>query len=187
MVKNVSGGNKTKKQKRGYQKREALDHTVPGQMFGQVLANRGDHFSILCADNVTRLGWLSGAAKRGIRLQENSYVVLSVRDYETEKKNCDIIGAGNPPNDVKNIFRKINPNAGNDDNIQFYTQNNKFKEFEESEATANEVVVIQSMTDLSLDDKNNDTNNSNDWLDEDGAEIYNDPKAFKEEVTWDDI
>lgn len=183
MVKNIKGGNRTKKQKRGFQKREAQDHTEQGQMFGQVLENRGDHFSILCADNVTRLGWLSNAAKKGIRLGTNSYVVLSVRDYETEKKNCDVIGAGNPPNDIKNIFRKINPLGSTDDNIQFYTQDNKFKEFEESEATANEVVVINQLTET-IEENSKETENNEDWYDENAK--WEDPKA-KEEISWDDI
>lgn len=177
MVINTKGGNRTKKQKRGYQRKQELDSVETGQMFGQILENRGDHFSVLCADNVTRLGWLSNAAKKGIRLITNSYVVLSVRDYETEKKNCDIIGAANPPNDIKNIFKKINPLAGSDDNIQFYTQNNKFKEFEESESTANEVVVINQTTETkeTIEDE---------WYDENAK--WEDPKA-KEEITWDDI
>jgi translation initiation factor IF-1 len=178
MTKNIKGGNKTKKQKRGYQKKEALNSVEPGQMFGQILENRGDHFSVLCADNVTRIGWLTGAAKKGIRLVANSFVVLSVRDYETTKKNCDIIAAANPPNDIRNIFRKINPLAGGDDDVVYYTQDNKFKEFEESQATANEVVVVNQIP---------ESNNSNDWLDEDGGEIYNDPKAYKDEIDWGNI
>lgn len=187
MVKNTTGGNRTKKQKRGYQRKEALDHTEPGQMFGQVLENRGDHFLILCADNVQRFGWLSNAAKKGQRLTAKSYVVLSVRDYETEKKNCDVIAAGNPPNDIKNIFRKINPNAGTDDNIGFYTQNDKFKEFEESEATKNEVVVIKPTLEEDKVDNKNEDNESKDfkeWYDENAK--WTDPKA-KEEINWDDI
>lgn len=174
MPKNTTGGNRTKKQKRGFQRKEALDRTEQGQMFGQVLENRGDHFLILCADNVKRFGWLSNSAKKGQRLTANSYVVLSVRDYETEKKNCDVIGAGNPPNDIKSIFRRINPLAGNDDNIEFYTQNDKFKEFEESEATVNEVVVINNQT----------SNDSKDWLDEKNE--WTDP-TVKNEINWDDI
>jgi translation initiation factor IF-1 len=181
MVKNTTGGNKTKKQKRGYKRKEALDHTESGQMFGQVLENRGDHFLILCADNVQRFGYLSNSAKKGQRLIANSFVVISVRDYETEKKNCDVIAAGNPPNDIKNIFRKINPNAGNNDNIEFYTQNDKFKEFEESETTANEVVVIKQTTKISeITDKNKDE----DWYDENAK--WEDPKS-KEEINWDEI
>jgi translation initiation factor IF-1 len=182
MVKNIFGGNKSKRQRRGYQKKEEINHVEAGQMFGQVLESRGEHFMILCADNVTRIGWLSNAAKKGIRLSVNSYVVISVRDYETEKKNCDVIGAACPPNDIKNIFRKINPNAGADDNIKFYTQNDKFKEFEDSEATSTQVTVINKNTEQKDDNKN--IINTEEWFDEDAK--WSDPK-IKEEITWDDI
>jgi translation initiation factor IF-1 len=183
MVKNTKGGNKTKKQKRGYQKRAALDRTEPGQMFGQVVENRGDHFAILCSDNVTRMGKLCGAAKRGQRLLPSSFVVLSIRDYETDQKNCDIIGAGDPPMDIRNIFKKINPSAGDDADIAFYTQDDKFKEFEESEATAGEVVIIKSLKDLTIDKESK----ANDVFDDDGDEIYKDPKARSEQIDWDDL
>lgn len=183
MVKNVTGGNKTKKQKRGYQKKAALDHTQTGQMFGQIVENRGDHFAVLCSDNITRMGKLSGAAKRGQRLISGSFVVISVRDYETDQKNCDIIAAGNPPTDVKNIFRKINPIAGDDGNIEFYTQDDKFKEFEESEATAGEMVVVKSLSELVVDRESK----VDDVFDDDGDEIYKDPKARQEEIDWNDL
>jgi translation initiation factor IF-1 len=184
MVKNVSGGNKAKKQKRGYQKKAAIARTEPGQMFGQVVENRGDHFAILCSDNVTRMGKLCGAAKRGQRLISGSFVVISIREYETEQKNCDIIGAGDPPMDIRNIFRKINPTAGDDADIAFYTQDDKFKEFEESEATANsEVLIVKPLKDLAIDKESK----VNDVFDDDGDEIYQDPKAYKEEINWDDL
>jgi translation initiation factor IF-1 len=180
MVKNITGGNRTKKQKRGFQRRQALDSTETGQMFGQVLENRGDHFLILCADNVQRLGWLSNSAKKGQRLIANSFVVLSIRDYETEKKNCDVIAAGNPPNDIKNIFRKINPIAGNDDNIEFYTQNDKFKEFEESEATACEVITIKPKTEIGILTKDDSI-----W---DDSVDFKESNVYKEDsINWDDI
>lgn len=185
MVKNINGGNKAKKQKRGYQKKAALDRTEVGQMFGQVVENRGDHFAILCSDNVTRMGKLCGAAKRGQRLLSGSFVVISIRDYETEQKNCDIIGAGNPPMDIRNIFRKINPTAGDDADIAFYNQDDKFKEFEESEATikTGEVVIVKSLKDLTIDKESK----VNDVFDDNGDEIYQDPKAYQEEINWDDL
>jgi translation initiation factor IF-1 len=182
MVKNIKGGNKTKKQKRGYQKKTALNNTQAGQMFGQVIENRGDHFAILCADNITRMGKLSGAAKRGQRLIFGSFVIVSVRDYETEQKNCDVIAAGNPPADIRNIFRKINPTAGDNDNIEFYTQDDKFKDFEETETTANSV-PFKPLSDLTID-KNTKVD---DVFDDNGDEIYKDPKVINQEITWDDI
>ena len=183
MPKNIKGGNKTKKQKRGYQKKEALDSVDSGQMFGQILENRGYHFSVLCTDNVSRLGWLTASAKKGMRIVSNSFVVLSVRDYETNKKNCDIFAVANPPNDVKNIFRKINPLAVGDDNIVYYTQDDKFKEFEESQATITEIVVMNQNN----ENTSNNEKNSNDWLDDEGTEIYSDPKAHNDNIDWNDI
>ena len=189
MVKNLIGGNRTKKQKRGYNRREILDSVEQGQMFGQVMENRGDHFMILCADNVQRVGWLSNAAKKGQRLTVESYVVLSLRDYETEKKNCDVIGAADPPSDIKNIFKKINPSSKNDDNIAFYGKNDKFKEFEESETTKNEIVIINNSNKINYesDEEESDkekSNNSKEWYDEDAK--WEDPKA-KEDIDWEDI
>jgi translation initiation factor IF-1 len=183
MVKNIKGGNKTKKQKRGYQKNSALDHTQTGQIFGQIVENRGDHFAVLCSDNVTRMGKLSGAAKRGQRLIAGSFVVISVRDYETDQKNCDIIAAGNPPTDIKNIFRKINPIAGDDSNIEFYTSTDKFKDFEESEATVGEMVVVKPLSELPI----NKESKANDVFEDDGDEIYKDPTVRKEEIDWADL
>lgn len=186
MVKNTKGGNKTKKQKRGFQKKEALTSITSEQMFGQVIENKGDHFIILCADNVSRLGWLSNAAKKGLRLFSNSFVVLSIRDYETNKKNCDVIAAAEPPNDIKNLFRKINPQGGGDSDVVYYTQNDKFKEFEESKeskALINDAIIINNSIEKQT---NNDLLNV-DWLDDTDKDIYNDPKAFVEDVDWSDI
>jgi translation initiation factor IF-1 len=183
MVKNVNGGNKAKKQKRGYQRKMALNSTETGQMFGQVVENRGDHFAILCADNMTRMGKLSGAAKRGQRLIPGSFVVISIREYETDQKNCDIIAAGNPASDVRNIFRKINPIVGDDGDIAFYTQDDKFKEFEESEATVGQMVVINSLSELTTDR----ISGVNDVFGDDGDEIYKDPKAHMDQIDWDDL
>ena len=166
-----------------YQKKVALNQTQTGQMFGQIVENRGDHFAVLCSDNVTRMGKLSGAAKRGQRLIPGSFVVLSIREYETDQKNCDIIAAGNPSADVRNIFRKINPIVGDDGDIEFYTQNDKFKEFEESEATAGEMVVVKSSSELKV---SNDSK-SDDIFNDDSDEIYKNPKVHSEQINWDDL
>jgi translation initiation factor IF-1 len=185
MVKNVNGGNKAKKQKRGFQKKAVQEFTVQGQMFGQVVENRGDHFAILCADNVKRIGRLSGAAKRGQRLLTGSFVIISVRDYETDQKNCDVVGAGNPPADVRNIFRKINPIAGDDINISFYTENEKFKEFEDSEVSKknNSNITVIPLGDLPIDR----TSKPTDVFDDTGDDIYLDPTVRPEQIDWDDI
>lgn len=180
MVKNVNGGNKAKKQKRGFQKRIVQEFTVSGQMFGQVVENRGDHFAILCADNVERLGRLSGAAKRGPRLLTGSFVIISVRDYETDQKNCDVVGAGNPPPDVRNIFRKINP-TGDDINITFKTSTDTFKDLEVGEAKPNVIPLSELPIDRSS------KQDIDDVFDDTGNEIYSDPTVRVEDINWDDI
>jgi translation initiation factor IF-1 len=189
MVKNIHGGNKTKKQKRGFQKNNALERTVQGQMFGQVVENRGDHFAVLCSDNVTRMGKLSGAAKRGQRLVAGSFVVLSVRDYETDQKNCDIIGIANPPPDVRNIFKKINPIDSNNNNIGFQNQDDKFKEFEESEVTkTSNVENTLSLEQILNPDLNNQNSNETTGFCDDltnSNEIYKDPTV--QVIDWDDL
>jgi translation initiation factor IF-1 len=178
MVKNIKGGNKTKKQRRGYQKNIILDQVVTGQMFGQVMENHGDHFSILCADNITRNGRVCSSAKKGPRFVINTFVVISVRDYETNQKNCDILGMGNPPVDIRNIFRKYNPTVGDDATIEFYT-NNKFNT-EEPEKTLQE--------DTTNNDKNKINNNDiSDVFIDDGPEIYKDPKVHYDDIDWNDI
>jgi translation initiation factor IF-1 len=201
MVKNTKGGNKKKKQKRGYQKKTALNNTESGQMFGQIIENRGDHFAVLCADNVTRMGKLSGAAKRGQRLISGSFVIISIRDYETDQKNCDIIAAGNPPSDIRIIFRKINPIVGDDSNIEFYTQDDKFKEFEESEATIGEVIINNNVSELSADKESKFTDV---FVDDEIRKDYdarkkdffkkslinetkNDDSNINEEIDWNDL
>ena len=157
-----------------------MDNTQTGQMFGQIVENRGDHFAVLCSDNIKRMGKLSGAAKRGQRLLTGSFVVLSVREYETEQKNCDIISAGNPPQDVINIFRKINPIAGDDSNIKFYTQDDKFKDLEDL-SSLRKNIVIKPLSELPID-KNSKVN---DVFEDNGDEIYKDPTIHQEEINWD--
>lgn len=136
MVKNTSGGNKAKKQKRVNCKKVVLNELGDGQMFGKVIEARGgNHYTILCTDNVSRIGRLgSSARKRGSKIISGIFVVVSLRDFETEQKNCDILGTANPPVDIRNIFKKINPSK-NDDIVEFYDSDNNFDEFEESQAT----------------------------------------------------
>ena len=188
MVKNEKGGNKTKKLKRGYQKKAILDNTEVGQMFGQIVENRGDHWAVLCTDNVTRMGKLSSAAKRGQRLLAGSFVVLSIREYETSQKNCDIIAAGNPPSDIRNIFRKINPIAGEEGNIEFYTEDKfkEFKELEELQSTKTEQSNIRSLSEMPID-KDTKVDDVFDDVFDDGDEIYKDPKVLAEQIDWDDL
>ena len=156
MVKNIGGGNKTKKQKRGYSKNDVFDEVIDGQMFGQVIENRGgNHFTILCSDSISRIGRLGGKAKKGPRLTPSTYVLVSLREYETDQKNCDIIGIATPPADIKNIFRKINPSK-NEDIVEFHDDKKNFDDFEDSQTTLktknNVVDILGDDKDKSKDD-----------------------------------
>jgi initiation factor 1A len=135
MVKNTSGGNKTKKQKRNFGKYDAVDKIESDQMFAQITKNHGGTFSVLCSDGIVRLGKLSGYMKKGPRLAEGSFVVISLRDFEAEHKNCDIIAYGDPPNDIINVFKTNDPNAGKKVDVEFVDSDDEFKDFEESAQT----------------------------------------------------
>jgi len=135
MVLNKSGGNKTKKQKRNFGKYDAVDKIESDQMCAQITKNHGGSFSVLCSDGIIRLGKLSGYMKKGPRLSEGSYVVISLRDFEAEHKNCDIIAYGEPPNETINMFKTNDPNAHKKTDVDFVDSDDEFKEFEESKKT----------------------------------------------------
>jgi initiation factor 1A len=135
MVKNVSGGNKAKKKKRNFGKFDATDKIESDQMFGQITKNHGGSFGVLCSDGMTRLGKLSGYMKKGPRLHEGSFVVISLRDFEAEHKNCDIIAYGDPPNDIINMFKTNEPNKNKKSDVDFVDSDDEFKDFEESSRT----------------------------------------------------
>jgi initiation factor 1A len=137
MVKNTSGGNKTKKQKRNFGKYDAVDKIEPDQMFAQITKNHGGTFSVLCSDGIIRLGKLTGYMKKGPRLHEGSYVIISLRYYETEQKNCDIIAYGNPTSNIINIFKTNDPDSHKKNDIVFIDSDDEFKDFEESAKTNN--------------------------------------------------
>lgn len=160
MVKNISGGNKTKKQKRNFGKYDATDKIEQEQMFGQITKNHGGTFGVLCSDGITRLGKLSGSMKKGPRLSEGSYVVISLRDFEIEHKNCDIIGYGDPPNDVIKIFKTNDPHGHKKVDVDFADSDDEFKEFDGTKTN--------NKTDNNTNTKNNtdnDINNDDLWND----------------------
>ena len=160
MVKNDRGGNKTKKQKRSFGKFDATDKLEPGQMFAQITHNHGGSFSVLCSDGIIRLGKLSGYMKKGPRLSEGSHVVISLRDFEAEQKNCDIIAYGNPPNEIINVFKKNDPNSRRKADVEFVDSDDEYKEFEESARTIVNVNDNINPTNISGNKNNEQTQSS---------------------------
>jgi translation initiation factor IF-1 len=155
MVKNISGGNKTKKQRRNFGKFDAVDKISKEQMFAQIVNIQGDHFDVLCTDNVQRLGRPSNLIKRGPRLQAGAFVVVSLRDFEADKNNCDVIAIGDPPNDIKNIFKKNATKKGKADNFDFVDTDDKFKEFTINDAPkkSNDTKIIDQRITEFIDEK----------------------------------
>jgi initiation factor 1A len=163
MVLNKTGGNKTKKQKRNFGKYDAVDKIEPDQMFAQITKNYGGSFSVLCSDGITRLGKLSGYMKKGPRLSEGSFVVISLRDFEAEHKNCDIIAYGDPPNDIINVFKTNDPNKNKRADVEFVDSDNEFTEFEESSRTI--INSDQQIQNLNLTNSDKKINDDDIWAD----------------------
>ena len=137
-IKNDRGGNKTRKQKRNNGRFDPIYRIEPGQMFAQILVNNGSHFSVLCSDNITRTGRLSGSLRKGPRITAGSFVVITLREFEAENKNCDIIGIGNPSKDIINIFKKNNPTKYAND-IEFYESDDELNNFNNENKDNNEI------------------------------------------------
>jgi len=133
MVINKTGGNKTKKISRcNSTKFIPVDKIESGQMFAQIIGSQGEcRFRVICSDGVTRLGKLSGYMKKGPRISAGSYVVVSLREFEQEHKNCDIISYGNPPHHIISIFKKNDIKLPTDD-IEFEESEDEFADLDQS-------------------------------------------------------
>lgn len=123
MVKNTVGGNKTKKKKRS-RVVDIYNTENEGQYFGKIMKNVGGHFMVLGLDKVERIGKLRNAMKRGPRINLDTFVIYSLREF-SDKNECDVIGIANPPDDVIKQFDGMNPKKKNLD-IDFKDQNDEF-------------------------------------------------------------
>lgn len=153
MVKNTKGGNKTKKLKRNFDRFDPINKIEPDQMFGKITHNNGGSFSVLCSDGITRLGKLTSEMKKGPRLTDGSFVVISLRIFETNQKHCDIISHGDPPFDIKNILKcDLKANSNNTSaliaDIEFVDSDDEFKEFENSKMSSNKTDDVFDWNDV---------------------------------------
>lgn len=131
MVKNTTGGNKTKKLKRNYGRFDSVDKIDDGQMFGMILKNNGVSFDVLCTDGMKRKGRLCGEMKKGPRIKEGSFVIVTLREYENDKKNCDIIKHGNPSTDIMGVLTKNDARKKDTADIEFVKTDDEFKDFQD--------------------------------------------------------
>ena len=98
MVKNSTGGNKSKgKSRKTLQAQQyKLADLVKGeeQEYAKVeKVNGGGRYVLQCTDGKQRLGIARGSINRGVRITLGSVVLISMRDFEEGK--CDILHAYN--------------------------------------------------------------------------------------------
>ena len=48
-------------------------------------------FSILCYDGRTRIGQLRAGIKRSVRIFNDDWILVGLREYETDDEKCDIL------------------------------------------------------------------------------------------------
>ena len=171
MVKNITGGNKTKKQKRYRNRDNPIDNLMDSQMYGVICENLGQHMMVLCSDGIKRKGELSGKARKGPRLLPGCYIAVSLREFEIEKKNCDILGKANPPSDIISLFKKNDKkdNLG----IPFIEEvTNKYSDLDNQQS-----VIV----DISDEDSVENNENANDKKDYYGRSLNNNPDT---ESVW---
>jgi hypothetical protein len=82
----------------------------------------------MCSDGRIRNGKLSGRMANGPRINTGSYVIISLRDFEKDQKNCDIIGHASPSADIIKILKSSNNNKQKDD-ITFKESDDEFDDF----------------------------------------------------------
>lgn len=151
MVKNTSGGNKTKKLKRNFGKYNALEKIDSGQMFAKIIHNNGGTFSVLCSDGITRLGKLTAVMKKGPRLSQGSFVVISLREFESDQKHCDIIAHGDPSSNIINNIFNNDPKTGLNNSaqvVEFVESDDEFKDFEDSTRTIKKITSENKENDV---------------------------------------
>ena len=188
-LRNIYGGNKAKSKKRCRTKQQYVDTLDDEglQMYGQMIECKGGlHFKILGSDNKYYLGRLSNKMKKGKRLTNGMYVVISLREFESDKKTCDIIALANPPSNIIEQFKINNPTKYNDiifcDSDDELEENNEFTIISNNQS--NKIKNINSSNSLNEDLNNYSNNNSNNNLNElIDDEMYYDSESSLDEIT----
>ena len=195
MVINRSGGNKTKKISRSVStKFLPIDKVESGQMFAQIVGFQGEcRFRVICSDGVTRLGKLSGYMKKGPRISSGSYVVVSLREFEQEHKNCDVISYGNPPHHIISIFKKNDVKLPTDD-IEFEESEDEFADLDQS--VNRKFDLPPTYSDNDDEEENNKYNNKEENINSDNKIVINgknnknnkdSDEKEEEEIDWNDL
>jgi translation initiation factor 1A len=161
MVKN-KGGNKTKKKSRRVFRHRELGlkdlQKVDEQEYAFVMSVFGDgRYELMCYDKVKRLGILRGSLRRTARIQKNDVVLVSLRDFQSNK--CDIV-AHYSEEDLDKLIRgnKIcisftkNGELTNGTYDDFYGQNIDSESSEEEEIVNTNIDEYTKTPELDIDD-----------------------------------
>ena len=192
MVINRSGGNKTKKISRSVStKFLPVDKIESGQMFAQILGSQGEcRFRVICSDGVIRLGKLSGYMRKGPRISSGSYVVVSLREFEQEHKNCDVISYGNPPHHIISIFKKNDVKLPTDD-IEFEESEDEFADLDQSVNRKFDLPPTYSDNDEEEKNKKEENINSDNKIvingKNKGKNNKDSDEKEEEEIDWNDL
>jgi len=126
MVKNKFGGNRAKGMKRQVEEKKIM--TVlddPSEQWGLISGKSlgGNRFLVKCEDGVIRLGVMRNYVKRGTRLDDGTFVVVSPWDFEKKtddkKQKCSIIALGNPNEAIKQKFKVAEADYNPNDIVDF--------------------------------------------------------------------
>ena len=122
MVKNVGGGNKSKRQARRHintsQQKGIRYAKNEGEMYALVIKiEGGSNVEVMCSDGVTRLciirNKFKGRGKRDNKIEPNSLIMVGLRDWEvthTKRPKCDLLEVYSALD--KETIRQSLPNLG---------------------------------------------------------------------------
>jgi translation initiation factor IF-1 len=181
---NLRGGNKTKKQKRS-RKIDIYTEVEEEQLFGKIIQNMGGHFVVQGTDGIKRLGKLKNSVKKGPRINKDSFVAFSLRNFN-DKNECDIIGIARPSQNIIEVLTSFEAKKKTSD-IQFNydSDDNEFKNLDKVKVTKDNCDYFN--TDY-LDDNNND--DDDDDYDENIKNSDNENNIYENEndnINFDDL
>ena len=159
---NSRGGNKTKKQKRNWGK-DPFVQINGEQMYGRIEQNNGNHWIVLCADNIKS----QAPVKGGPRLYKDSFVVISLRMDETNQKKCDIIGPTKPPNNILEMFKRFDPSKKITNDIDFKDSDDEIEVKKKSNTNSNSNSYV-----VDIDYPTRDDDDEYEYVDDDEVENF---------------
>jgi len=164
MVKNTTGGSKTKGQARKFVNAPRQTSNIrlandENELYAQVTKMLGNGMChVLCIDGKTRLchirGKFRGRGKRDNLIGNNSWLLIGLRDWESDKNdiklnNCDLLEVYSPididrlkstVNENWSLFNNDNGKKVSDDDVLFIDERtDEYMKLVENELTQNQI------------------------------------------------